>query len=184
MAIKMKALSLAVLAVFCSIAAWAADFRQTRDPAWQKERVGTMIVHLLPEFTMADDLLEVDSVEWVRQHQPTARFGYACGHFRDDTHFDCAALLRKKSDEKRARSVVVFQDVLADKPKVVEVFSLDDYPHPDVYLDNLPKGEVHDVAEFRSFRIPREGFHLFFHGKSSIAFYYTGKSWRHVYTSD
>lgn len=180
----MKALSLAVLVVSCSIAAWAADVHQTRDLAWQKERVGALIASLLPEFTMADDLLEADSVEWIRQHQPTARFGYACGRFRDDAHLDCAALLRKKSEENRARRVVVFQDVLDDKPKVVEVFSLEDYPHPDVYLDNLPKGEVHDVAEFKSFRIPREGFHLFFHGKSSIAFYYTGKHWRHVYTSD
>lgn len=184
MAIKMNSLLLAILAVCCSISAWAASPHQTRDPGWEKGQVEALIERLLPEFSMAGDLLEEDEVEWIRQHQPTARFGYACGHFRDDAHLDCAALLRRKSDEKRARSVVVFQDVLTGKPKVVEVFNLEDYPHPDVYLDNQPKGEIPVALEFRTIRIPREGFQLFFEGKSSIAFYFAGKRWRHVYTSD
>ena len=184
MAIKIKMLAVAALAVCCSISARAADPLQTLDPAWQKSQVQALIARLLPGFTMADDLLEEDAVAWIRQRQPAAQFGYACGYFRDDSHLDCAALLRKKNEEKRARKVVVFQDVLAGTPTVVEVFSLAEYPHPGVYLDNLPQGEIPDVSELKTMRIPREGFHLFFFEKSSIAFFYKGKRWQHVYTSD
>jgi hypothetical protein len=180
----MKTLLLAFLAACCSISAWAADLLLAQDPALQKGRVETLVARLLPEFTMAEDLLDAESIEWIRQHQPTAKLGYACGHFLDDTHLDCAVLLRKKSEKKQPYSVVVFQDVAADMPKFVEVIRLEGNSRPDLYLDNLPKGEIPVALEDRTAPIPREGFHLLSEGDGSMAFYYSGKRWQRIYTSD
>jgi len=179
----MKILPLAFLAACCSISAFAAD-PLVLDPAAQKNRVETLVARLLPEFTMANDLLDPESIEWIRQHQPTAKFGYACGHFRDDTHLDCAVLLRKKSGEKQPHSVVVIQDIVSDMPKIVEVIRLEGKSRTDVYLDNLPKGKIPVSLEGKVVSILREGFHLLSEGDGSMAFYYSGKRWERIYTSD